>query len=46
MARRDILPGEELTLDYVSTYHSDRKRCHCKAPTCRGTINKAVTSDK
>ena len=40
MARRDILPGEELTLDYVSTYHSDRKRCHCKAPGCRGTINK------
>lgn len=40
IARRDIHPGEEITLDYVSTYHSDAKRCHCKAPSCRGTINK------
>ena len=39
IALRDIHPGEEITLDYVSTYHSDAKRCHCKAPTCRGTIN-------
>ncbi len=41
MALRDIHPGEEITLDYVSTYHSDKKRCHCKAATCRGTINKS-----
>ena len=40
MALRDIRPGEEITLDYVSTYHSDKKRCHCKAATCRGTINR------
>ncbi len=40
MALRDIRPGEEITLDYVTTLHSNRKRCHCKAPTCRGTINK------
>ncbi|HEV2798966.1 MAG TPA: SET domain-containing protein-lysine N-methyltransferase [Pyrinomonadaceae bacterium] len=40
MALRDIHPGEEITLDYVTTLHSNRKRCHCKAPTCRGTINK------
>ncbi len=45
IALRDIHPGEELTLDYVSTYHSDRKRCHCQAPTCRGTINKAVNRE-
>jgi SET domain-containing protein len=44
LALRDIHPGEEITADYVSTYHSDRKRCTCKAPTCRGTINK-VKSD-
>jgi SET domain-containing protein len=40
LALRDIRPGEELTIDYVSSLHSDRKRCVCKAPNCRGTINK------
>lgn len=40
MALRDILPGEEITIDYVSTYHLDDKRCRCNAPACRGTINK------
>ena len=40
IALRDISPGEEITIDYISTYHSDRKKCHCNAPTCRGTINR------
>ena len=40
LALRDIRPGEEITIDYVSSLHSDRKRCVCKAPNCRGTINK------
>ncbi|HYO63268.1 MAG TPA: SET domain-containing protein-lysine N-methyltransferase [Pyrinomonadaceae bacterium] len=39
-ALRDIRPGEEITVDYVYTYHSDRKKCRCRAPGCRGTINK------
>ena len=39
-ALRDIHPGEEITLDYISTLHPDTKRCHCRAPNCRGTINK------
>ena len=39
-ALRDIHPGEEITVDYISTLHSDRKRCYCGAKTCRGTINK------
>ena len=39
-ALRDIHPGEEITLDYISTLHSDTKRCHCRSATCRGTINK------
>ena len=46
MALKDIHPGDEITMDYVSTYHSDKKLCHCKAEGCRGTINKTVTSDK
>ncbi len=40
LALRDIRPGEELTVDYVSSLHSDRKRCTCNVPGCRGTINK------
>jgi uncharacterized protein len=39
-ALRDIRPGEEITVDYISTLHPDTKRCSCGAKTCRGTINK------
>ncbi|HVF49846.1 MAG TPA: SET domain-containing protein-lysine N-methyltransferase [Pyrinomonadaceae bacterium] len=39
-ALRDIRPGEEITLDYVESYHPDSKQCRCNAPSCRGTINK------
>ncbi len=39
-ALRDISPGEEITIDYETTLHSDTKRCYCGAKTCRGTINK------
>jgi uncharacterized protein len=40
IALRDIEPGEEITIDYESTLHSDSKRCVCGAKTCRGTINR------
>src|SRR5918992_4177170 len=40
IALRDIGPGEEITIDYESTLHSDKKRCTCGAPPCRGTINR------
>ncbi|MGD1065502.1 MAG: SET domain-containing protein-lysine N-methyltransferase, partial [Vulcanimicrobiaceae bacterium] len=40
LALRDIRPGEEITVDYVATYHSDGKRCSCGVRGCRGTINK------
>lgn len=39
-ALRDIAPGEEITCDYVLSFHDDRKKCDCGAPNCRGTINK------
>lgn len=38
-ARRDIHAGEEITLDYIDSYHSDRKACTCGTLKCRGTIN-------
>ncbi|HUS11047.1 MAG TPA: SET domain-containing protein-lysine N-methyltransferase [Pyrinomonadaceae bacterium] len=40
IALRDIEPGEEITIDYQSTLHSDKKRCICGAPSCRKTINR------
>ena len=39
-ALRDIKAGEEITIDYESTLHSDDKRCICGAKGCRGTINR------
>jgi SET domain-containing protein len=39
-ALRDIKAGEEITIDYEMTLHSDRKRCSCGAGSCRRTINK------
>ncbi len=39
-ALHDISPGEEITIDYEITLHSDKKRCYCGAKTCRGKINK------
>lgn len=42
-ALRDIQPGEEITIDYEETLHSDKKRCYCGAKNCRGTINKPGT---
>lgn len=38
-ALRDISPGEEITLDYVNSYHPDDYRCRCGVEGCRGTIN-------
>jgi SET domain-containing protein len=40
IALRDIKSGEEITIDYESTLHSNKKRCSCGAPSCRRTINK------
>lgn len=40
VALRDIAPGEEITVDYHSTLHSDKKRCTCGTPSCRRTINR------
>lgn len=39
MSRRNIFPGEELTVDYHFDKKVERVACHCGAPNCRGTIN-------
>jgi SET domain-containing protein len=37
-ALRDIVPGEELTVDYGESHHEGRLRCRCGAPGCRGAL--------
>jgi len=39
MSKREILPGEELTVDYRFDKKIARVPCRCGAENCRGTIN-------
>lgn len=39
MAKRDIKPGEELTIDYRFSKNVEKVSCKCGSPKCRGTIN-------
>ncbi len=38
-SKRDIEPGEELTVDYLFSKKIDKIPCCCGAANCRGTIN-------
>ena len=37
-ARRDIAPGEEITVDYGETPHRGGMTCRCGRPGCRSSI--------
>jgi uncharacterized protein len=39
ICKRDIAPGEELTVDYHFSKNVERVPCSCGAKNCRGTIN-------
>jgi SET domain-containing protein len=39
MAKRDIRPGEELTIDYQFDKDVEKVPCKCGTVQCRGTIN-------
>jgi SET domain-containing protein len=39
LSRREIRPGEELTVDYRFAGDVERVRCACGARSCRGEIN-------
>ena len=45
VARRDIQPGEQITLDYAMLYGEEMPlfECHCDSPTCRGIIRGRIT---
>ena len=34
-ALNEILPGEEITVDYLNSFEHDRTVCHCGAASCR-----------
>ena len=39
VAMRDVVAGEELTLDYATIDHdAEPMRCRCGAPACRGLV--------
>ena len=40
VARRDIQPGEQITVDYAMMYGDEMPlfECHCDSPTCRGIV--------
>lgn len=40
MSLREILPGEELTVDYNFSDTGERTPCSCQSVNCRGTIEK------
>jgi SET domain-containing protein len=37
-ALRDLIAGEEITIDYGETHHEGRLRCRCGTPGCVGRI--------
>lgn len=39
MSVREILPGEELTIDYRFEWNVEKVSCKCGAAKCRGVIN-------
>ena len=38
-ALREILPGEEITADYLNSFAEDRTVCHCGAASCRQRVD-------
>jgi uncharacterized protein len=38
-ARREIIAGEEITVDYLNSFEEDSTVCQCHAPSCRQRID-------
>lgn len=38
-ALQEILPGEEITVDYLNSFEEDQSICQCRTPSCRQRID-------
>ena len=38
-ALHEILPGDEITVDYLNSFEEDRTVCQCRAASCRQRID-------
>jgi SET domain-containing protein len=38
-ALREIVPGEEITVDYLNSFAEDRTVCQCRTASCRQSLN-------
>ena len=38
-ALREIVPGEEITVDYLNSFEEDRAVCQCRTSSCRRSLN-------
>ena len=38
-ALQEIVPGEEITVDYLNSFEGDRTVCQCRAASCRQRID-------
>jgi hypothetical protein len=41
-ALRDIMPGDEITVDYLNSFGEDKSICQCRTPSCRLRIDQEV----
>jgi uncharacterized protein len=41
-ALKEILPGEEITVDYLNSFEHDRTVCHCGAASCRQKVDRSA----
>jgi uncharacterized protein len=41
-ALKEIVPGEEITIDYLNSFEEDRTVCQCRAASCRQSIDQKV----
>jgi uncharacterized protein len=38
-ALQEIVPGEEITVDYLNSFEEDRTVCKCRTASCRRSLN-------
>lgn len=38
-ALQEIVPGEEITVDYLNSFEEDRTICQCRTASCRRSLN-------